>query len=62
MWQDPIVEEIHAVRAQIAQECGFDLQRIVARLQEKQLAHGDRLVQKESHSRMASPAQTDYLP
>jgi hypothetical protein len=46
MEQDPIVEEIHAIRAQIAEECGFDLQKIVARLQEKQLAHKDRLIQK----------------
>jgi len=47
MWKDPIVEEIHAIRAQIADECNDDLQKIVARLRQKEQKHADRLVRKE---------------
>ena len=32
MWKDPIVEEIHAIRTQIAIECNNDLGQIVERL------------------------------
>ena len=32
MWKDPIVEEIHAVREQVARECDYDLNQIIARL------------------------------
>lgn len=44
IWTDPIVDEVHKVREQLAREAGFDLRRLVARLQESQKIHGDRLV------------------
>jgi hypothetical protein len=28
MWEDPIVEEIHAIREQISEESNFDFKRI----------------------------------
>ncbi len=47
MWKDPIVEEIHAVREQIARECDYDLRRIMDRLRKKEGAHVGRIVHKE---------------
>jgi 1-aminocyclopropane-1-carboxylate deaminase/D-cysteine desulfhydrase-like pyridoxal-dependent ACC family enzyme len=44
IWTDPIVDEVHKVREQIAQEAGNDLRKLVARLQESQRQHADRLV------------------
>ncbi len=44
MWKDPIVEEIHAIRKKISQECNHDLKEIVKRLRQKEEAHQDRLV------------------
>ena len=43
MWKDPIVEEIHAVRRQIAIECNHDIRQIVERLREKEKRHKGRL-------------------
>ena len=31
MWKDPIVEEVRAVRQQIAEECWYDPKRMVER-------------------------------
>jgi len=47
MWRDPIVEEIHAVRAQIARECGYDLKRIMERLRRREKEYPGRLVRKD---------------
>jgi hypothetical protein len=47
MWKDPIVEEIHAVREEIARECDYDIEKIVARLKEKEKENPERLVHKE---------------
>jgi len=44
MWKDPIVEEIHAIRRQIAKECNYDLKQIVDRLREKEKKHKERLI------------------
>lgn len=43
-WTDPIVDEIHHVREEIAKEADYDLHKLVARLQESQKRHGNRLV------------------
>ena len=48
MWQDPIVEEIHAIREKIARECGFDLSQIMVRLRESEKQHPERLVDKHA--------------
>jgi predicted HicB family RNase H-like nuclease len=34
MFKDPIVEEVHAIRAKIAAECDYDLHRISERAKE----------------------------
>jgi hypothetical protein len=47
MWRDPIVEEIHSIREQIARECNYDIKQIIARLRVKEEEHKDRLVYKE---------------
>lgn len=44
MRNDPIVEEIHAVRRQLLAECGGDLDRYLDRLEELQAEHPERLV------------------
>ena len=31
MWKDPIVEEVRAARQKIAEQCGYDLHRILER-------------------------------
>ncbi|MCC6153640.1 MAG: addiction module protein [Candidatus Hydrogenedentes bacterium] len=43
-WTDPIVDEIHEIRRKMAEEAGYDLDKLVARLQESQKRHGDRVV------------------
>lgn len=43
---DPIVEEIHRIRENIAESHGFDLKAIVADMQARQVAHA-RLVRLE---------------
>ena len=43
-WTDPIVDEIHQIREEIAKEADYDLHKLVARLQESQKRHGDRVV------------------
>ena len=48
MWEDPIVKEIHAIRARIFEECGFDMKKIIARLQAKESDHQDRIIHKEA--------------
>lgn len=47
MWKDPIVEEIHAAREEIAHACNYDLQKILARLRQQEAEHPERLVRKE---------------
>ena len=48
MWKDPIVEEIRAIREEIAQKCGNDIGRIVEYLRSKEKEHSGRLVTKEA--------------
>lgn len=47
MWKDPIVEEIHAAREQIARACNYDLQTILTRLKQQEAEHPERLVRKD---------------
>jgi hypothetical protein len=43
MWKDPIVEEIHQIREQIAQQHGNDLHALVKYFQARE-KHSDRQV------------------
>ena len=44
MWNDPIIEEIHAVRRELAAECNNDLKIIVQRSMQRQERHAQLLV------------------
>lgn len=48
-WTDPVVDEIHEVRKKMAEEAGYDLDKLAARLQESQKRHGDKLVSHPPH-------------
>lgn len=49
MWKDPIVEEIHQIREQIAREHGNDLHAIVQHFQAK-----ERETQRQTQRRVVS--------
>ena len=42
MWEDPIVEEIHAVRRRIARDCDYDMVRIMDLLRKREAEHAAR--------------------
>lgn len=44
VWTDPIVDEIHEIREEIAKEANYDSHTLVSRLQASQQRHGDKLV------------------
>lgn len=46
MWIDPIVDEVHRVREELARETGCDVTRLGARLLESQKRHGAKLVSR----------------
>ncbi len=48
MWKDPIVEDIHKIRKQIAKEYDYDLNRILNHLRKKEIENLDRVVYKKS--------------
>ena len=41
---DPIVEEVHNVRAKLFEECGRDLSVYMTRLKDREMEHRHRLV------------------
>lgn len=43
MWKDPIVEELRAIRRQLAEEAGNDLHVICQRLREWERQHPERM-------------------
>jgi hypothetical protein len=61
MWKDPIVEEIHAVRAEIARRFNYDLRAIVADLRTRQEANADRVVTKEELDRRRAELERQEL-
>jgi hypothetical protein len=44
MWNDPIVDELHAIRQQLAAECNNDLEAIVRRAMQRQQQHVRQLI------------------
>jgi len=44
MWNDPIVEEVHAIRAQLAEANGGDLHRIAEHFRAAQQRYSARVV------------------
>lgn len=53
MWKDPIIEELHAVRRQLAAECNNDLKTIVLRAMQKQ--------REPAHRAVAPPERSSKL-
>jgi hypothetical protein len=47
MKRDPIVEEIHEIRARLLDECGGDLDKLMDRYKSLEREHRDRLVTLE---------------
>ncbi len=47
MYVDPIVEEIHQIRAKLFAECNHDLDRYLARMKASEAEHPERLVTLE---------------
>ncbi len=47
MYIDPIVEEVHQIRAKIFAECNNDLEQLMDRYKALELEHKDRLVTLE---------------
>lgn len=45
MWKDPIVEEIHAIRADIDASFGGDMHKYVEYIRARERNHAERLVQ-----------------
>ena len=58
MWKDPIVEEIHAIRRQIAKECNYDLEQVVERLRKKEKNDKERLMFSKPGERTESQADS----
>jgi len=52
MWKDPIVEEIHAIRARIARECDYDLARIMNLLRKNEAGHSEGIVRRQGVARL----------
>jgi hypothetical protein len=46
MWKDPIVEEVHSIREQLAAEHDNNLHKIVEHVKEMQQGRGDKLVSR----------------
>ena len=44
MWNDPIVEEIHAIRIRLADECGNDLHASAERFRAQQDRYAARVI------------------
>jgi len=47
MNRDPIVEEVHAVRERMWNECGADLDRLIEFLRAGEAQHRERIISKE---------------
>lgn len=54
--KDPIIEEIHAIREEIAREANYDIERILAAARARQAASGRKVVQLAPR-RPSLPAQ-----
>ncbi len=54
MFHDPIVEEVRAIREQLAAQLNFDIRKIVADAQRRQATSKSRIV---SFQRASTPAE-----
>jgi hypothetical protein len=58
-WDDPIVAETRALREQLMEEVGNDLEALVKYLQERELEHPERLVSLPPRRANADPASEE---
>lgn len=56
MWEDPIVEEVHRIREELAAQFDFDIKAIFADLRKRQAALGERLVRQQRTADQGPPA------
>lgn len=61
MYVDPIVEEIHQIRAKIFAECNNDLEQLMDRYKAAEAEHKDRLVTLEEVRARAEKRKTAEL-
>ena len=54
---DPIVEEVHKIREQIAHECDDDMDRIFEFLKNKEAQRSERVVYRKSKAAEAENAE-----
>jgi hypothetical protein len=57
MKNDPIVEEIHRIREKMWDECGGDLDRLVASFRASEAEHPERIVSGEKLKQQRREAQ-----
>lgn len=50
MWQDPVVQEVRAIRLRIEEECDGDFDKIFVRAVEEQRAFANRLMSKPTQA------------
>jgi hypothetical protein len=44
LYEDPVVAEIHAIRAQMLAECGGDHRKLMAQIRERERASGRKVI------------------
>lgn len=49
MWEDPIVAEVHRTREKLAAQYNYDLKAFFADLRKRQVALGERLVDRRKN-------------
>jgi hypothetical protein len=66
MHRDPIVEEVHRVRAQMWDECGGNLDRLIESLRASEARHPDLLITADELKQMRAmqppPASAHQAP
>ncbi len=55
MFHDPIVEEVRAIREQLAAQFNFDIRKIVEDAQRRQATSGSRIVSFERPNKALQP-------
>ena len=61
MFQDPIVEEVRAIREQLAAKFSFDIRKIVADAQQRQAASESRIVSFQRPGKPSPPSNSGRL-
>ena len=57
MTNDPIVEEVHRIRARMWDECGGDLDRLIASFRAGEAEHPERICSRDRLRQLCREAQ-----